>query len=271
MTHEETPEILYKYRDLDSFDRITNLLLKGELFFSSAKTFNDPFDTAITYDFSSVEKPIAEEWMNIATDRHMPTESREVKNHYIRNRLIEIRTPGYAERFKEGLIENQYNKFGVCSLASTKENILMWAHYASMHSGICVGLSVPNLEEFMDQMAKKRILIDLMTIRYSETLPKVDFFRAMIEMDTPSDFYELVGVKSSHWSYEQEYRLVYSEKTNIPVEFGPRAIAQLVFGCRIDPKNKEQILKLCRTHLSHIQLFQAQKNLNNFSLDLIPI
>ena len=44
-------KILYKYRDWSNSDH-RHLLTDGELFLSSPKDFNDPFDCRISHDFS---------------------------------------------------------------------------------------------------------------------------------------------------------------------------------------------------------------------------
>ena len=50
MTKEEYPNIIYKYRNwTDKHNK--NVFLKNQLFLSSPKTFNDPFDCRIPENF----------------------------------------------------------------------------------------------------------------------------------------------------------------------------------------------------------------------------
>lgn len=50
------PNKLYRYRDFNEYSE--DNILKGEVHFSFASDFNDPFDAAIKLNFDKIEKEL---------------------------------------------------------------------------------------------------------------------------------------------------------------------------------------------------------------------
>jgi hypothetical protein len=77
---------------------------------------------------------------------------------------------------------------GLLCFSEDKYNPVQWAHYADNHKGVCLGFEIP--EE------------DLRKVKYvSERL-------ARETLDQPDCNEKLLTTKFSHWSYEQERRLI---------------------------------------------------------------
>ncbi|WP_395683103.1 DUF2971 domain-containing protein [Dokdonella sp.] len=118
---------------------------------------------------------------------------------------------------------------GVCSLAGTPDNRLMWAHYARSNSGICIGIT------FDEQDLSSTGLIPL-PVAYETELPKVDpmqfFDRSsdnVVEMLTL-----LYGTKHVDWAYEREFRLIAPGGGNATHRI-PGRITHVFFGEKLDP------------------------------------
>jgi hypothetical protein len=88
-----------------------------------------------------------------------------------------------------------------CSLSETFDNVLMWSHYASAHTGFVIEL------EFDD----KEIDYHFQKVKYVDNLPD-------IEVDKVADFLlgrdenmsyilEDISYKASFWNYEREWRI----------------------------------------------------------------
>ncbi|MFM5754127.1 DUF2971 domain-containing protein [Aeromonas veronii] len=107
------------------------------------------------------------------------------------------------------IIRSQVNQYGIVSLSETSRNLLMWAHYADEHRGICIGYK----DDFLDSMEKPidtnhgghfkptRVMYD--TIRYYK---ESDNKKGLPE---PSELcFKILTNKSDDWIYEKEHRCI---------------------------------------------------------------
>jgi hypothetical protein len=79
-------------------------------------------------------------------------------------------------------------KNGLLCFSVDKYNPVQWAHYADNHKGVCLGFDIPENK--------------LRKVKYvSERL-------ARETLDQPDCSEKLLTTKFSHWSYEQEHRLI---------------------------------------------------------------
>ncbi len=109
------PQHLYKYYPLSgpgffgrflARGRIARLFRRNELYFSSAASFNDPFDSRVHMDF---------------TDTGLPVPQQEAI-------LVNL------QRDVDGL--------GLFCVSLHPDNILMWSHYGQNHTGVCLRFDV---------------------------------------------------------------------------------------------------------------------------------
>lgn len=127
------------------------------------------------------------------------------------------------------------DNYRVCCLTKSSRKMLMWAHYGN-HRGCCVGFQVDDN--------------DLREVIYS-----TDFYRRS-EMDK-NEVLENLYVKSSEWSYENEYRIICKvsefdskkwslRKVNeVTSYFFKAKVVEVVFGIRTNFKdqNCQELLK----------------------------
>jgi hypothetical protein len=131
-TSDETPPpILYKYLDVASW---LPLLVSGQsLKFTSRKDFNDPFECRPAY-----------------TINKGPAGSAYLRNSFKRlsglspaKRLLAQQRARHQTKvpkiFSDPASERLLDEVGVLCLSSDWNNMLLWSHYSSMHTGICVG------------------------------------------------------------------------------------------------------------------------------------
>jgi len=265
--------VLYKYRSFDRKGHGLNMLKKAEIWLPSARSFNDPFDSAFTYDLDGLDGPIAEKWIRSALNRHVPHLSPAGKEKWATLRLAEMRADkAKVEKQRQDEIEMSYKKFGICSLSASNDNLLMWAHYAGEHTGFVVGLSVPTLYDYMYELsATKKEFLHLIAVNYTTEFPRANFFEAMLGINDPDYTTVFFATKSVHWKYEEEHRLVYWEGSNTKLTIGHDAFVEIVLGYRISPKNKKRILRICEKHIPSARIFEAKKHDRNFALELIPL
>lgn len=184
-------KILYKYysSNFNIFEHLKKPLIK----LAHTETFNDPFE-------SRLAEKLAEKLSNDFLERfkNRGDTSREITDddfQYHRNHYI--KSP---------------SGFGVTSLTETHRNILMWAHYANSHQGICIGyksdfISVntknPHPDNFGNMCPKpKRVKYDSKRFDYEKYLMEAgteNISNAILDSMT---------TKSNEWMYEKEHRCI---------------------------------------------------------------
>lgn len=134
------PQKLYRYRPGHDWD--IESLRNDTISLSTLKEFNDPFELRKTIDFESVGNDYCQNY---------PEETGKVldMNHNSKTR------PDYylkqVEKFKEcgnnlqeDLSMKKLRVFVAC-FSEIKSSLLMWAHYADSHRGICIGYNFIDL------------------------------------------------------------------------------------------------------------------------------
>ena len=262
------PDLFYKYRNDNISKQGLHIIEDLQLWCPSAKSFNDPFDTALTYSFRRVQEPIAEKWIVDATERHWKDLSSQDPQKYIAERLRQLRTdPKEIEYIRENFIHANLAKFGICSLSEVNDDLLMWGHYTNNHKGFCVGLRRDLIDEMRNDYAAKGELVDLVQVVYSTDMPDIDIFHAMLNQDEHEDIIAFIATKSNHWSYEKEYRLIYWDYPNKSIPINPKIISEIFMGCQMDAVEIKKITELCKKVLPHVKLYHATKNMSKFALD----
>ena len=144
----------------------------------------------------------------------------------------------------------------------------MWAHYSDDHKGFCVGFHSPAVEMMQRKLASyDGSLLDLVKVKYGEEMPHVGFYETMLSDDWNPRLIELVTTKSIHWSYEQEYRLMYWKHPDEILPFAKEVIAEVRFGCRADSEEVERVMKAMDSANMKIPLYQAKKHSTRFALE----
>lgn len=201
---------------------------KNELWFSSPKKFNDPFDCnyPILNDISPEDyRRFAEMCAETTTADPLPI-IRKYKNA----------SPLERKEILNGVTEiflSKIDSWGVCCCSKTWDSILMWSHYTDKHTGICIGY---------DESTSDR---ELYEVRYASHYPAPN---KVAGTDLPSFLKEYMLTKSAHWMYEQEHRLINfeaCEKSNP----SPYPIVDITFGVKTKPELKKQIMIHCHENV----------------------
>lgn len=248
------PEIthLYKYKPFNEFtlDIITN----GKIFFPKPEVFNDPYDCDIKIDHKISNNDYLEiiehEGLNKGILRV------EIENELKKQRIINEVPSSFLKNLENGCREYyESNKsMGVLSLCEDYRNILMWAHYADDHKGICI--------EF-ERTSKNTLGKDEVTkpVKYIKSYPKIraiDFLHSKNASLTQ----KMLWTKSIDWEYEKEWRVL-CERGNIALPI-PGKITSIIFGIRASQRSIDIVRKL--TENSDIKLRQAEKLANEFGI-----
>lgn len=151
---------------------------------------------------------------------------------------------GAGESIK--LVENSFRDLyksirssGIYSLSKRIDNELMWAYYASGHTGYAIIFDTEVLARSFEH-GKWGGMYEL-EMTYSSKLPQFDISK-IDRKDTVKALSCFVGTKSKVWAHEEEHRLVF-DKGGKKLKIDYRAIKGIVFGCRISEEDIDFVMK----------------------------
>ena len=130
----------------------------------------------------------------------------------------------------ESIHEALRKSIGVCSFAGNARNILMWAHYASNHSGVCMQFQFA---------ADISVFSRAVSVEYSSEYPVVDYFDDIQKSIIPTLFR-----KSNDWKYEGERRIIHPHGANYFLAYQPSALTGLILGCQLEKPAETAIKQL---------------------------
>jgi|JI10StandDraft_1071094.scaffolds.fasta_scaffold634088_2 hypothetical protein len=261
------PKIVYKYRDWkDKYHK--RILSKNELFLTSPKEFNDPFDNGIPPDFSLLkteqEATIYVDYMTKTLKDQLLKQGLSIENakKIALDKILNQKQNLQKESIKL-TTEYQNDFWGILSLSSIWNNTLMWSHYANKHSGFCVGFNEEKLRLSKLFGAGGRVNYERKYPRIHPMLQEPDY--GIISTHT----------KAKDWKYEKEYRLTKIFYPNIPSKLERKVIIdnsfyeEVIIGVNF-PKNAiNDIRNECMK--KNIPLYQATMIPMKFELSRNPI
>lgn len=231
-------DYLYKYYSFDEKKYSITNLENGIICFNNLNNFNDPFEGIGAYDFIETEEE-KEYWKSIGVDM----------------------SKNLSKRFSDDDKEAMTFYHRVTCFTDTYTNPLMWAHYASSHTGFCVGYSKDEIENACDKLDKIKYCTEMpTTIVAGETYNIHDRFN------------KIIYSKSMDWSYENEWRAVYNIKKDdvliIGIEeyFNSVDKEKNIYYCIGMPgkhnyvKSPSIIMKKCKPKVIYIGLKTKQEN-----------
>ena len=255
------PPLLYKYR---AFDQYTQRIFENnEVHFSSPRSFNDPFDSMLRfiYEGSTADR---KRFLNAQSAQHRPDLPRRVHLDYAKR----IRKQGWDLQDMAPGLKNQLmdlrEQMGVFCMTQDEANIVMWSHYASRHTGFCIGFRT-DLSPFsrvrpVDYDAGGPASINVLALwdRWDELTARAA--RGLL-------------TKAADWSYEHEWRIVDSPLSGGvgTREYQPEALADVILGCRVGTDDKRRIIEWCRARNPRPILHQAKEKEREFGLDIVQI
>ena len=272
--------LLYKYVPIQTDEHMDRLrrLLQGWIYFSSPTGFNDPFE------LRPVVSPPSTRTVTAVLAGIRATEAGVSKT--AQKKIIEKVQSKIRQEAPTAVAREWVASLGVLCLTTEPKDLLMWAHYASSHSGICLGFDA-SYPPFSD--AKQ--------VRYLSDRPSLPALDPEELDDTVAE--TVLLRKSPHWKYEQEWRavkrpvseeekdfyrsgladgtmhhediasLLASEGGPGHYEFEPSALKRVVLGASTSSIHKSSIRTLLDQG-SGVKLLQAEIDKKYFVLNFLP-
>lgn len=254
--------IVYKYRVwTNSLHR--DILYHNELYLSSPKKFNDPFDCRIATDLALLdsdekkERFIDNTIQNVKGSSFFPpldfTTTKEQS-------LLKLKTDFTAEieRYKKLFFEMQDKCYGIVSLTFRWDSILMWSHYADLHQGFCVGFNRLKLDN-------SQFFTKGGPVRYSDGFPSIDPLEGL---SVKQSFIE-THTKAKDWEYEEEYRLTLTRAQGISekdrkIKIDDNCFSEIIIGLKFPEDDLEKVKQIAKQ--KKIKLFKVVKIEGRFEL-----
>lgn len=215
--------IVYKYRSgrgskdsegRDIFERDIELLSKDSIYIPTVEQLNDPAEALVDVnDFKAI--------------------------------LSFCKVFGVNDSIKN--VEDQFSKFysgirsaGIYSLSKKNDNELMWAYYASGHTGYAIIFDTDVLSKSFGHVQFGGMYE--FDVNYSNKLPQFDITKIGKE-DIVKTLSCFLGNKSKAWEHEAEHRLVF-DKGGRCLKIDYRAIKGFVFGYRMEEEDIDYVMNL---------------------------
>lgn len=245
------PETVFKYERLSMLS-LQNLK-KHSVYFASPTQFNNPYDCKIT---AKIDDPTDEEIEELRSHFISDPESPEGLREQLSSiDSAELRT--MLVRSVKASVLDEMGKFltgsGVTCLAERNDNLLMWSHYASNHSGFCL--------EFRTEFDPFR---KLRCVKYVESMPRVNLCDFYIR-NKWRDLMDLYCTKSSAWEYEREWRVLHKEAGTL-YSYEPDALKAVYFGPEMERQTKEIICLILAGQNPNVELWQVERVTDRFDL-----
>ena len=249
------PSSLYKYygdtpRDLDA-------VKNNKMWYSAPCNFNDVFDCDLAID----EKEIFDNVLQMVPDkRGIRTGSpmwKQLKG-----------TVSQKIRAFQSDFEALRTKMGIVCLSEAYDSLLMWAHYANDHCGMCVEYE---LLEFNRQLGFSPV-----PIVYSKERVSIHTLETL-EREMQGIFIESLTSKSPEWSYEKEWRIIRDDgacgdrwdaenKGALLAAVRPKSVT---LGCMVKLEFEKSVKAYCEEN--QINLFRMERDKMLYRLLRIPV
>jgi len=223
----EVPGVLYKFRRPADRD-VECLLARREIYLASPLKLNDPFDCypVVTVPPVAERRRLVEEAM-----AHAPPGLEEEARR--RSELL-FTSPLHRARYPDEFFREDFGRMGVVSLSASRDNPLLWAHYAESASGFAVGYRARDedgLEAF-----------PALPIDYTMDRPQMP---CMGEADWP----RILFTKSEHWAHEQEWRYVrLADDGGVgPMVVSAGSIVEVCLGPRMKKEHRAAVVTAARS------------------------
>jgi hypothetical protein len=248
---QQMPKTLYKYR-VWSEPYHQKIISEQQVFLASPANLNDPFDASLPFRYNQAELTPENifrkliEVGKINNPEFTDTQLHEIA--YKRQASGVFENGDYWKEVHAETKQNVHKTFGILSLTTKMDNLLMWAHYGVCHRGFCVGL---DSELLFDAVGGT-----LGRVLYADEFPLMPLFDADIK-----DTIKYLNTKSTHWEYEDEYRLTKAEASNKAFTIPKEAIKEVIIGCNMPADQQAAICDAVEKHTPDVQIYTAHPSL----------
>lgn len=257
MDSRSDPEFLYRYRHLQDAHReyTSKILTDSMLYFASPRDFNDPFDCKVHFVLRASKAAIRHKYDGLVRARRP-----ELNRRQRRAKVVEdVRRVGRSA-FVKNLIkrsQTRMDSLGVLSLAANNTDLLLWAHYAAGHTGLCLQFRGTRDTPFFGKAQP---------VAYSAAYPQVDPV-----VDSPDRLVDaLLLTKASDWAHEDEWRIIDHQAGPGLKVFPEELLVGVILGATMVPDDRRYVAGLIEKRRHRVPLYEAVVGEGTFALRIRP-
>lgn len=244
---------LYKYYS-DTPEKLS-AVKNNQMWYSAPCNFNDVFDCDISID----DQKVFHEVLKLFPDkRGIRAGSNAWKNLRA--------TTNQQLRLLRAKLDELKTTTGVSCLSESEDSLLMWAHYANNHRGMCVEYDLLEISRVLKFTA--------VPVIYSQDRACFNFVNLE---NTSNDAVKLLihslTSKSPEWSYEKEWRIIRDQKAcgdkwdvnkrgALLEMIRPRSI---ILGCATTVEFEKEVREYCQS--TQINLYKMEKDPMQYRLN----
>lgn len=243
---------IYKYEALTA-QSLRNI--KGQvLYFGSPRSFNDPYDCALTPHIKVPSDAEVE-----AIRRHYLSQERltSSQRHEFETTSVESLRAMFL-RSAHGVIKDARDNFlnlsGVTCFSEVNDDLLMWSHYGGRYKGICLEFDT-RIEPF-DRVTQ---------VRYLNKLPEIDVAHLLVTHEF-NPVVELFCAKSKSWAYEREWRALH-KVAGTGYVYRAEALSGVYFGPDIDDQSLEIVCLVLAGQNETVKLYKGSRSDTEFKVN----
>ena len=233
------------------------MIVGSEHFFASPSSFNDPFDCRPLYRFNGTEEQVRA-YLDRLFRRKEPSLSSAERGAEIDAILGDpSRDPRNSDNIAiHGALMSVWgtDRLGVLCLSAAPDVPLLWSHYASAHTGVCLGFD-PSVGYFAEAQP----------VRYTRRRPIVDHSVHGRDEITEATLF----TKGLDWAYEEEWRIVMLDGPGKHKCVGT-PLRSIVLGANIEHDQLKEVLSLARAYSVPVEIFRAIASASSFEVELQP-
>ncbi|WP_280122699.1 MULTISPECIES: DUF2971 domain-containing protein [Bacteroidales] len=175
----------------------------------------------------------------------------------------------HSHKAHSALVEKCYNdiiakirSMGIYSLAGNVSNELLWAHYASGHTGFAIEYDIDGLKKSLNFNKYFQKVFDL-EMSYVDKVPTLTMMDLPPHGNLERILKKCIGTKSKVWKYEEEIRLAFDAHGLFDIDY--RAITGIYFGYRMEESEIEYIMEQMKGRGLSYYKMELDKNSYRFT------
>jgi hypothetical protein len=260
---EEGHRVLYHWQPFNE-ERLARTLKDLVIYCSSPGDFNDPWDckpffnTEILADPEENEKHVA--WAVDVCRRRTPMSEPDIEAMKETLRNDPVRAAVLIRDHSESMEAAILRQYRVYCLGPAVGNLLMWAHYADSHRGVCLEFSLRN-----------DVMCSALKCEYLKEFPIMK-----LHSNEDADALRVLLAKAEPWIYEKEYRIVAQERQHAVgtatlmtdkgfLQLPKGALVSVIVGCQGD---YEKVSKLVQALAPDVKVKRAVRVQNRYALNI---
>lgn len=247
---------LYKYRSLsgqNGREAIKRVIMHYELYWQSPAGFNDPFDCIPVLYFGD-NAAQRKEFHARAAAQVYDGQPRAVRRRHRRNMDV-VPAAEMEERLRTAWNE-WLSASAITCFSEVHDHPLMWGHYADSHKGVCL---------IFDEIANDQTEWFAFPVAYQEARPRVNLTR----FNDPNVMMQALFLKSNHWSYEREQRMIDWHGAPGYRVFPARLLKGIILGAKISDDD-EAFVRGLLANRPDLRIFRAEIDAAEFNLNMVP-